>query len=248
MIFSASELERYSRQILINNIGGTGQRKLKISKVLVIGAGGLGSPVLIQLASVGIGTIGIIDYDNVELSNLQRQFIHSINTIGINKALSARKYIDHLNPEVNTKIYDYKIEKDNCDKIILDYDIVIDASDNFKTRFIVSDSCNRHKKPYIMGAVRSYDGQVSTFIPYEENKKSVLNPELRDLYSEENIESDEMGCKEEGVLGVTTGLIGTLMATEAIKLIIGMDNILIGKLLLVDLLNMRFEKIKYKRK
>ena len=125
---------------------------------------------------------------------------------------------------------------------------MIDASDNFKTRFIVSDSCNRHKKPYIMGAVRSYDGQVSTFIPYEENKKSVLNPELRDLYSEENIESDEMGCKEEGVLGVTTGLIGTLMATEAIKLIIGMDNILIGKLLLVDLLNMRFEKIKYKRK
>lgn len=248
MIFSASELERYSKQILINNIGGTGQRKLKVSKVLVIGAGGLGSPVLIYLASAGIGTIGIMDYDKVELSNLQRQFIHSVKTIGSNKALSARSYIDYLNPEINTEIYDYKIKEDNCDKIIFNYDMVIDASDNFKTRFIISDSCNRLKKPYIMGAVRSYEGQVSTFVPYEENKESILNPRLRDLYSEENIQFDEIGCKEEGILGVTTGLIGTLMATEAIKLIVGMGNILIGKLLLVDLLNMRFEEIKYRRK
>ena len=126
--------------------------------------------------------------------------------------------------------------------------MVIDASDNFKTRFIISDSCTRLKKPYIMGAVRSYEGQVSTFVPYEENKEFILNPRLRDLYSEENIQFDEIGCKEEGILGVTTGLIGTLMATEAIKLIVGMGNILIGKLLLVDLLNMRFEEIKYKRK
>jgi molybdopterin/thiamine biosynthesis adenylyltransferase len=248
MIFSASELERYSKQILINNIGGTGQRKLKLSRILVIGAGGLGSPVLTYLASVGIGTIGIIDYDKVELSNLQRQFIHSVKTIGSNKALSARKYINYLNPEINTDIYDYKIKLDNCDKIILNYDIVIDASDNFKTRFIVSDSCDRLNKPYIMGAVRSYEGQVSTFTPYEENEESILNPRLRDLYSEENIKSDEIGCKEEGVLGVTTGLIGTLMATEAIKLIVGIGNTLIGKLLLVDLLNMRFEEIRYKRK
>ena len=240
---SDQELERYSKQILIKNIGGVGQKKLKSSKVLVIGLGGLGSPVVTHLTSSGIGKIGLVDNDKVDLSNLQRQFIHSVDTIGLNKTESAKIFIDRLNP--NSIIYNYSTDAKTAEiiEIIRQYDVVIDCTDNFKTRFKVADACQKYMKPYILGAVRAHEGQITTILP---STSKIKNPKIRDLFDEENISNTGDDCSDIGVLSVTTTLVGTIMASECLKLILNIDEVLVGKMLMVDLLNLKFETIKYK--
>ncbi len=240
---SGDELERYSKQILIKNIGGNGQRKLKSSKVLVIGLGGLGSPVVTHLSSSGIGKIGLVDNDTVELSNLQRQFIHNVDRIGLKKTESAKIFMGKLNP--NSIIYDYETDANSPEfiKIIAEYDIVIDCTDNFKTRFKIADACQKYKKPYILGTVRSYEGQVTTILPSTKKNK---NPEIRSLFDEENVSNIQDECSDNGVLSTTTTLVGTIMASECLKIILNISEGLVGKLLMLDLLNMKFETIEYK--
>lgn len=236
------ELERYSKQILIKNIGGAGQRKLKSSKVLVIGLGGLGSPVVTHLSSAGVGQIGLVDNDIVDLSNLQRQFIHNVDRIGLNKTESAKIFINKLNP--NLIIYDYVTDAKNPElkKIIADYDIIIDCTDNFETRFKIADDCQEYKKPYILGTVRAYEGQITTILP---STLKINNPKIRSLFNEENTVNSLDDCSDEGILSITTTLVGTIMASECLKLILNINEGLFGKLLMVDLLNLRFETIKY---
>lgn len=240
---SDEELVRYSKQILIKNIGGVGQKKLKSSKVLVIGLGGLGSPVVTHLSSSGVGKIGLVDNDKVDLSNLQRQFIHSVDTIGLNKTESAKIFINRLNP--NLIIHDYTNDAKTPEiiEIIAQYDVVIDCSDNFNTRFKIADACQKYKKPYILGTVRAYEGQVTTILP---TTSKIRNPKMRNLFDEENILNTEDDCSDIGVLSVTTTLVGTIMASECLKLILNIDEGLLGKLLMLDLLNLKFETIKYK--
>lgn len=240
---SGKELERYSKQILVKNIGGVGQKKFKSSKVLVIGLGGLGSPVVTHLSSSGIGKIGLVDNDKVDLSNLQRQFIHSVDTVGLNKTESAKIFTNRLNP--NSIIYDYLIDAKTPEiiEIITQYDVVIDCTDNYNTRFKVADACQKYKKPYIFGTVRAYEGQVTTILP---STSKIKNPKIRNLFDEENISNTQDDCSDIGVLSVTTTLIGTIMASECLKLILNFDEVLVGKLLMVDLFNLKFETIKYK--
>ena len=236
------ELERYSKQILIKNIGGAGQRKLKSSKVLVIGLGGLGSPVVTHLSSAGVGQIGLVDNDIVDLSNLQRQFIHNVDRIGLNKTESAKIFINKLNP--NLIIYDYVTDAKNPElkKIIADYDIIIDCTDNFETRFKIADDCQEYKKPYILGTVRAYEGQITTILP---STLKINNPKIRSLFNEENTVNILDDCSDEGILSITTTLVGTIMASECLKIILNINEGLFGKMLMVDLLNLRFETIKY---
>ena len=236
------ELKRYSKQILIKNIGGDGQRKLKSSKVLVIVLGGLGSPVVTHLSSAGVGQIGLVDNDIVDLSNLQRQFIHNVDRIGLNKTESAKIFINKLNP--NLIIYDYITDAKSPElkKIIAEYDIIIDCTDNFETRFKIADNCQKHKKPYILGTVRAYEGQITTILP---STLKINNPKIRSLFNEENTVNSLYDCSDEGILSITTTLVGTIMASECLKIILDINEGLFGKLLMVDLLNLRFETIKY---
>jgi len=236
------ELKRYSKQILIKNIGGDGQRKLKSSKVLVIGLGGLGSPVVTHLSCAGVGQIGLVDNDIVDLSNLQRQFIHNVDRIGLNKTESAKIFINKLNP--NLIIYDYITDAKSPElkKIIAEYDIIIDCTDNFETRFKIADDCQKYKKPYILGTVRAYEGQITTILP---STLKINNPKIRSLFNEENTVNILDDCSDEGILSITTTLVGTIMASECLKIILDINEGLFGKLLMVDLLNLRFETIKY---
>jgi len=242
LYIGGEELERYSKQILIKNIGGDGQRKLKSSKVLVIGLGGLGSPVVTHLSSAGVGQIGLVDNDIVDLSNLQRQFIHNVDRIGLNKTESAKIFINKLNP--NLIIYDYVTDAKSPElkKIIAEYDIIIDCTDNFETRFKIADDCQKYKKPYILGTVRAYEGQITTILP---STLKINNPKIRSLFNEENTVNSLDDCSDEGILSITTTLVGTIMASECLKIILNLNEGLFGKMLMVDLLNLRFETIKY---
>ncbi|MDG2187107.1 MAG: HesA/MoeB/ThiF family protein [Hyphomicrobiales bacterium] len=237
------EIERYSKQILIKNIGGNGQRQLKSSNVLVIGAGGLGSPVITHLTSSGIGKIGLIDNDIVDLSNLQRQYIHGTSRLGEYKTESAKYFINELNPNIVVNIFNIDANDKSIDNIIPNYDVIIDCTDNFQTRYRIADSCEFYKKPYIIGMVRGYEGHVTTIFPNTESIKK--NPRIRDLFDENSVQDMQDSCADQGVLSITTGLIGTLMAAEAIKIILNIKEVLIGKLLIVDLLNTKFETINY---
>ncbi len=238
------EIKRYSKQILIKNIGGSGQVKLKSAKILIVGLGGLGAPVITHLVTAGIGEVGLVDHDTVELSNLQRQYIHTTERVGLLKTHSAKEYITQLNPNIKISLYSIKASIDNISEIIPNYDLVIDCTDNFETRFIIADQCQVNLKPYILGMVRGYEGQLTTILPrLSKNRESY--PGIRSLYDESDLDDYEFSCSDEGVLSVTTGLIGTIMATEAIKNILDIGEILVGKLLLVDLLNIKFELIEY---
>ncbi len=240
---SREELERYSKQILIKNIGGAGQRKIKSSKVLVIGLGGLGSPVVTHLSSSGVGHIGIVDNDVVDLSNLQRQFIHNVDGIGINKTESAKAFINKINPNLIINCYSLDAMSPEIIRAISGYDVVIDCSDNFKTRLKIADACQKYKKPYILGTVRAYEGQITTILP---STQKIKNPVIRDLFDEESISDIQDDCFQIGVLSVTTTLVGTIMASECLKIILDIEGGLGGKLLMVDLLNLKFETIRYK--
>ncbi len=238
MDFSEEQIERYSRHIILPEIGGRGQAKLLKSKVFVLGAGGLGSPALLYLAAAGVGTIGMADGDSVDLSNLQRQIIHNSETIGKPKVQSAKEAIGKLNPDVKVEAFHGRLTVDNIREIIREYDVVLDGSDNFPTRFLMNDAAFFEQKPLVSGSMFRFDGQVSVFKPH----KGL--PCYRCLYPEPPPKGLVPSCQEAGVLGALAGVIGVLQAVEAIKEILGIGDVLAGHLLIFDALKMSFRKVK----
>ena len=246
MTLSSSELERYARHIVLSDIGGPGQQKLNQASILIVGAGGLGSPVIQYLAASGVGIIGIIDNDTVSLSNLQRQIIHDTEMIGIKKVASAKKAVKRINPNVSVRTFDERIGPSNVLKILDEFDIIVDGSDNFATRFLVSDACFFAKKTLVTGAVGQLDGSITTLKPYELNDEQKPNPTYRCLFPEIPAEDSIPTCETAGVLGALTGVIGSMQALEVIKELVGFGVGLTGRLLLYDSRNMRFETIQYR--
>ncbi|BAB52000.1 molybdopterin-synthase adenylyltransferase MoeB [Mesorhizobium japonicum] len=245
---TADEIERYARHIVLPEVGGAGQQKLKQARVLVIGAGGLGAPVLEYLAAAGVGTLGIVDDDTVSLSNLQRQVIHATDAVGKLKTDSARAAIAHINPNTAVETHTFRLSADNAPALVTRYDIVVDGSDNFETRYTVADACASARKPLVHAAVGRFDGSVTVLKPFEVGKDGKPNPGYRDLFPEAPPPGLVPSCAEAGVLGALTGVVGTLQAMEAIKLITGIGEPLIGRLLLYDALAARFETIRYSRR
>jgi len=247
MKLSPEETERYARHIVLSGVGGPGQQKLKKARVLVIGAGGLGSPLLQYLAAAGVGTLGIADDDVVSLSNLQRQVLHGTPDIGTLKTLSAAQAIERLNPHVNVEALP-RMNAENAREMIRGFDIVADGSDNFDTRYIASDAAFFEKKPLITAAVGPYDASITTLKPYAQTDGEP-NPTYRCLFPEAPPPGMVPACVEAGVLGALTGMIGSMMAMEVIREILSGfkpgDTGLVGKLLLIDALSMRFETLSY---
>ncbi len=240
---SAEELTRYARHIVLGEVGGAGQQKFKAARVLVIGAGGLGAPVALYLAAAGIGTLGIVDDDVVSLSNLQRQIIHRTERIGAPKVESARETLAAINPHVKIVPHQTRLIAENARDIISGYDLVADGSDNFATRYLVADICAKLKKPLVTAAVGRFDGSVTVLKPYEGE-----NPSYRDIFPAAPPEGFLPTCAEAGILGALTGIIGSLQALEVLKLVAGIGEPLVGRLLLYDGLGQRFEEIRYKRR
>ncbi len=236
MSLSPQELERYARHILLRDVGGAGQQKLKAARVLVIGAGGLGAPLLMYLAAAGVGTIGIIDDDKVELSNLQRQIIHSTASIGKDKTASAAKMLADINPDVEIITHQTRIVAANAMEIISRYDIVADGCDNFATRFVVSDACFFSAKTLVSAAVGQFDGQISTFKPHMKGPDGNPFPSYRTLHPEVPPAGSLPTCAEAGILGALTGIIGSMQAMEVIKEILQIGDSLAGKILMYDAL------------
>lgn len=242
---SSSELQRYARHIVLPEIGGPGQQALKKARVLVIGAGGLGSPVLQYLAAAGVGTLGIVDDDTVSLSNLQRQIIHTTPSVGTPKTQSARTAIAGLNPHVTVETHAVRLGADNAARLIGRYDVVVDGSDNFATRYLAADTCATEKRPLVSAAVGRFDGSLTVLKPYEKNTEGKSNPSYRDLFPAPPPDGLVPSCAEAGIVGALTGILGTLQAMEVIKLICGIGEPLVGRLLLYDALAARFETIRY---
>ncbi|MEN9233921.1 MAG: molybdopterin-synthase adenylyltransferase MoeB [Gloeomargarita sp. DG02_3_bins_56] len=232
-----AEYERYSRHLILPGVGLEGQKKLKAAKVLCVGTGGLGSPVLLYLAAAGIGRLGIIDFDTVDISNLQRQIIHTVARVGQSKAQSAKERIAQLNPHCQVDLHETQLNAGNALDIIAPYDVVVDGTDNFPTRYLVNDACTLLNKPFIYGSILWFEGQVSVF-----NYQG--GPTYRDLFPEPPPPGAVPSCAEGGVLGVLCGVIGSLQATETIKVILGIGETLSGRLLLYDALKMKFRELK----
>src|SRR5437773_6367121 len=235
-----SQAQRYSRHLLIPEVGEAGQQKLLNSKVLLIGAGGLGSPAAYYLASAGVGTLGIVDSDVVDLTNLQRQILHTTERIGESKVSSAKKTLEALNPDVKIVGYEERLTAANIDRIIEDYDVVIDGADNFPTRYLLNDASVKHRIPVVHGSIFRFEGQVTVFKPFD-------GPCYRCLFPEPPPPELAPSCAEGGVLGVLPGVIGTLQATEAIKLLLGVGDPLIGRQLRYDALSMEFVELRMHR-
>lgn len=243
---SDSELERYARHIVLPEVGGAGQQALKAARVLVIGAGGLGAPVLAYLAAAGVGTLGIADDDVVALSNLQRQVIHDTDAVGSAKVESAARAIARLNPHVTVEAHATRLVPANADDLVGRYDVVVDGSDNFATRYLAADTCAALSKPLVTGAVGRFDGSVTVLTPFARLPDGSPCPGYRDLFPEPPPAGVVPSCAEAGILGALTGVIGTLQAMETIKVITGAGETLVGRLLLYDALAARFETIRYK--
>ncbi len=237
MKFTNEQIERYSRQIILPNVGGEGQEKLLNAKVLIVGAGGLGSPCALYLAAAGVGRIGIADPDRVEINNLQRQILHNTHDIGRPKNKSAEERIISLNPDVEVIAYQLRLTSENILDIIKDYDIVIDGSDNFPTRYLVNDACVLSNKPLFYGAIFRFEGQAMTIIPQN-------GPCYRCLFPEPPPPGLVPSCQEAGILGVVAGIIGTIQTNEAMKYILGIGDLLTGKLLVFDALESSFRQVK----
>ena len=233
------QVQRYSRHILMPQIGGKGQRKLLSSKVLVVGVGGLGSPAAMYLAASGVGQLGLVDFDAVESSNLHRQPLHHFHQLGKRKVASAAETIAHLNPDVQVIPYDLKLSSDNIMDIIGGYDVVLDGSDNFPTRYLVNDACVLAGKSNVYGSIFLFEGQATVFMPGKGC--------YRCLYPTPPPPGSVPSCQEAGVLGVLPGVVGLIQATEAIKLLLGIGEPLAGTLLLYDALNMEFQRLKIRR-
>ncbi len=232
-----AEYERYSRHLILPGVGLEGQKKLKAAKVLCVGTGGLGSPVLLYLAAAGIGRLGIVDFDTVDISNLQRQIIHTVAWVGQSKAQSAKERIAQLNPHCQVDVYETQLRASNALDIIANYDVVVDGTDNFPTRYLVNDACTLLNKPFIYGSILWFEGQVSVF-----NYQG--GPTYRDLFPEPPPPGAVPSCAEGGVLGVLCGVIGSLQATETIKVILGLGDTLSGRLLIYNALKMQFRELK----
>lgn len=237
MEFTDQQIQRYSRHLILNEVGGKGQAKLSHAKVLIIGAGGLGSPAGLYLAAAGIGTIGLVDGDVVDLSNLQRQILHSTATVGKPKVESGRQTLTAVNPDITVKTYQYHVDASNILGLIQDYDIILDGSDNFTTRFLVNDACFFTKRTLISGSIFRFEGQLTTIKPHEGF------PCYRCLYPEPPPAGLVPNCQEAGVLGVLAGTIGVLQASEAVKEILEIGETLADKLLIYDALEMKFRKL-----
>jgi adenylyltransferase/sulfurtransferase len=243
MTFSEKQISRYARHILLPEIGGGGQEKLLNSKVLIIGAGGLGSPLLLYLAAAGVGKIGVVDNDIVDLSNLQRQIAHSTNSIGKPKVESAAKSIAAINPEVDFVPINDRIVPENAIDLISEYDVIADGSDNFPTRFLVNDSCYLAKKTLVSAAILRFDAQIFTFKAFENDSNGGHGPCYRCLFPEPPPEGQIPTCAEAGVLGAICGFAGSLQATEVIKELLGIGKSLSGSLLICDGLTTTFRKV-----
>jgi molybdopterin-synthase adenylyltransferase len=239
MPLSGNELERYARHIVLPDVGGPGQQKLKAARVLAVGAGGLGAPVLLYLAAAGVGRLGIIDDDTVSLANLQRQVIHTTPRIGEAKTESAKAALNALNPHVDVVTHKARLVGANALDIISNYDIVADGSDNFRTRYLVSDACYFARKPLVQAAVGQFDGQISTFKPYEKQSDGTPYPTYRCLHPQAPPDGTMPACEEAGIMGALTGIIGSIQAMEVMKEIIGIGDSLAGRLLMYDALGAR---------
>jgi adenylyltransferase/sulfurtransferase len=242
MALSDEELERYARHIVLREVGGPGQARLRAAKVLVIGAGGLGSPVILYLAAAGVGTIGIVDFDTVSLSNLQRQIAHRTADTGRLKTDSARDAVAALNPGVNIEAHPVRLTADNALELIGPFDIVADGSDNFATRFLVNDACFFAKKTLVSAAVTEFDGQLATYKPHAGD-----HPCYRCLFPEPPPPGSAPSCSETGILGAAAGVMGTLQALEVMKEIIGIGDSMAGQLLIYDALSTRFRTVHVRR-
>jgi molybdopterin/thiamine biosynthesis adenylyltransferase len=244
-MLSADEIERYARHIVMREVGGPGQAALKRARVLVIGAGGLGAPVLLYLAAAGVGTLGVIDDDTVALSNLQRQVIHGTPDIGAPKVDSAAQAIHRLNPHVEIVTHAERLTAANALARIADYDIVADGSDNFATRYLVSDACFLAKKPLVTAAVGVFDGTLTTIRAHERAADGAPNPTYRCLFPEPPPAGTVPACSEAGILGALVGVMGSMTALEVLREIVGFGEGLVGRLLMVDARAMRFETVRY---
>lgn len=240
---TAQEIERYKRHLVLKEVGGQGQQMLKSARVLIVGAGGLGSPLALYLAAAGIGTIGIVDDDRVSLDNLQRQILHDTPHIGEAKVTSARDAIARINPHVVVEPIEARLDAGNAAAIIARYDIVADGSDNAETRYLVSDACYLAKRTLVFGAVGPFDGYISTFKPHERDADGTPYPSYRCLFPESPPPGTLPSCAEVGVLGAVVGVIGTLQATEILKEVLGIGSTLAGRLLVYDALAARFETL-----
>jgi molybdopterin-synthase adenylyltransferase len=244
-MLTAEELERYARHIVLREVGGPGQAALKGARVLVVGAGGLGAPLLLYLAAAGVGTIAIVDDDAVSLSNLQRQVIHATPDIGRPKVESAAAAVGELNPHVKVETHPTRLTAANALDLISKYDLVADGSDNFATRYLVSDACFLAKKPLVTAAVGIFDGTLTTIRAHERGQDGKPNPTYRCLFPEPPPAGTIPACAEAGILGALPGVLGSLMAFEVIREIVKFGDGLVGRLLMIDALAMRFETLSY---
>ena len=240
-ILNKSQIERFSRQLILKDIGAIGQKKILSSKVLVVGVGGLGCPAAENLVRAGIGTIGLIDNDVVNLSNIHRQSLFSSKDVKKLKVNVAEKKLKEINPHTKIKTYKTRLSQDNIEKIIKNYELIIDGSDNFKTKFLINDYCIKLKKKLVTGAISKFDGHIFTFD--FKDKKTVS---LKNFYQEKEISDDILNCEFEGILGTTATIVGAAQANEALKLIMQIGKNLKNQILILDLLNLNFRKVEFK--
>ena len=238
-----SQIERFSRQLILKNVGAKGQKKVISSKILIIGVGGLGCPAAENLTRAGIGTIGLVDNDIVNLSNIHRQSLFNSRDIKKSKVSVAAKKLKDINPHIKIKKYNIRLNEKNIKNIIQDYDLIVDGSDNFKTKFLINDYCLKFKKKLVTGAISKFDGHVFTF-----NFRDKKTASLKSFYQKDEISDDILNCEFEGVLGTTASIIGAIQANEALKMIIEIGKNLKNQILIIDLLNLSFRKVKFKKK
>ena len=239
LTLNKKQIERFSRQIILKDVGAIGQKKIIKSKVLIIGMGGLGCPVAEFLTRAGVGSIGIIDSDNVDLSNIHRQSLYDINDLKKSKVVAAKKKLKKINSGIKVRSYKIRLNKINYNKIIKEYDYIVDGSDNFKTKFLINDFCKVSKKFLVSGAISKFDGHVFTF-----DFKNKNTPCIRSFFQEDKISDDILNCEYEGILGTVAGIIGTIQANEILKKILNIGKNLNGYILILDLLNLNFRKVK----
>ena len=242
-VLNKSQIERFSRQLVLKKIGPRGQKKILSSKVLVVGIGGLGCPAAENLVRAGIGTIGLIDNDIVNLSNIHRQSLFNSKDVKKLKVNVAEKKLKEINPLTKIKTYKSRLNEKNIENIIKNYEVIVDGSDNFKTKFLINDFCMKLKKKLIIGAISKFDGHVFTF-----DFKDKKTASLKNFYQEKEISDDILNCEFEGVLGTTASIVGTTQANEALKMIMEIGQNLKNQILIIDLLNLNFRKVKFKKK
>ncbi len=237
------EIEKYSRQIILKNIGALGQKKIQEAKVLIIGMGGLGCPAAEFLTRSGIGTLGVVDYDKVSLSNIHRQTLYTEKDINKSKVIIAKKKLSEINPKIKIDIFNFKLNKIKLHKIIKKYDYIIDGTDNFESKFLINDISQNYNKFLVVGAISKFDGHI--FILNFNNKN---NPNLRDFYQEEVVTDDILNCEYDGILGTVSGIVGTMQANEILKKILNIGQNLNGFILILDLLSLNIRKVKLKKR